>query len=63
MEFYTATAVHSNCSRNISIHAEKISLLSSKGNKISGIYDYSYHLSRNSLKLWFSPANQHGYGV
>ena len=63
VEFYTATAVHSNCSRNISIHPEKISLLSSTGNKISGIYDYPYHLSRNSLKLWFSPANQHGYGV
>ena len=63
VEFYTATAVHSNCSRNISIHSKKISLLSSKGNKISGICDYPYHLSGNSLKLWFSPANQHGYGV
>ena len=47
VEFYTATAVHSNCSRNISIHSEKISLLSSKGNKISGICDYPYHLSGN----------------
>lgn len=63
VEFYMATAVHWNCCRNISIHSENISLLSFKGNKISGICDYPCHLRGNFLLISFSPVGQHGFGV
>ena len=58
MEFYyymaTAVDLITICSafkllKKYLIHSEIIFLLSSKGNKISGICDYPYHLNRNSL--------------